>query len=214
MSGPTVAPSGTPEFNLSRLANKVAIVTGGANTMGFGAAIAKRFVAEGCRVIIGDLDGDGAVKVAESLSSSSSDGKQQRAKGVQMDVTSEAGWKAAVEEAVSAFGRLDIIVNNAGATYRNKPTEQVEEADWMRCFDVNVKSVFWSVKIGVPVIEKQGQGGSVINISSTGAIRPRPGLVWYNSSKAAVSNVSLPSCASWPCLVRPLTTIDHRQPKV
>jgi len=112
-----------------------------------------------------------------------------------MDVTQEGDWKKAVDTIMEKWGRLDIIVNNAGTTYRNKPTLDVTEDEWMRVFDVNVKSVFWSVKIAVPRIVEGKRGGSVINISSTGSERPRPGLVWYNASKGAVSNVSLLSCA-------------------
>ena len=182
-------PSSTAEYHLGRLTGKVALVTGGGNTGGFGAAIAKRFFAEGCSVLIADLDGKGAESVASSLSSSSASHKN-KAMGLQMDVTTEEGWKSAVDTLHSEFGKLDVIVNNAGTTYKNKPTGEVSEAEYMRCFDVNVKSIFWSVKIAVPVIQKQKSGGSMINISSIGSIRPRPGLVWYNSSKGAVSNVS------------------------
>lgn len=107
-----------------------------------------------------------------------------------MDVTKEADWTQAVDVIMEKWGRLDVIVNNAGTTYRNKPTQEVSEEEWMRVFDVNVKSVFWSVKIAVPKIVQGKRGGSVINISSTGSERPRPGLVWYNASKGAVSNVS------------------------
>lgn len=71
---------------------------------------------------------------------------------------------------------------------RPQPTLEVTEAEFSRCFDVNVKSVFWSVGAAVPQMRKNG-GGSIINISSIGSVRPRPGLVWYNASKGAVSNV-------------------------
>ena len=178
-------PSSTPEFHLGRLKDKVALVTGGAGEAGFGAAISRRFVAEGAKVLIGDLDAKGAESVASKMNS-------PNVKGIAMDVTSEESWQNAVDTIVKEFGRLDIIVNNAGTTYRNKPTIDVTEEEWMRVFDVNVKSIYWSVKIAVPQLQKQKQGGSFINISSTGSIRPRPGLVWYNSSKGAVSNVRRP----------------------
>lgn len=175
-------PTSTAEFHLGRLDGKVALVTGGANEAGFGAAISKRFVAEGAKVLIGDLDEQGAMNVASSM-------KSANVKGIGMDVTSEQGWTNAIETIVKEFGRLDIIVNNAGTTYRNKPTVDVTDDEWERVFRVNVKSIFLSVKIGFPQMQKQKQGGCMINISSTGAIRPRPGLVWYNASKGAVSNV-------------------------
>jgi len=182
MSQPSATSSKPPTPHLNRLANKVALITGAASPLGFGAAIATRYAAEGCSVVIGDLDGTGAAKFASSLDSA-------RSASVQMDVTSEASWKEAVQTCLDRFGRLDIVVNNAGTTYRNKPTAEVSEEEYMRVFDVNVKSVFWSVRVAVPVIVRQGEGGSLINISSTGSIRPRPGLVWYNASKGAVSNV-------------------------
>jgi len=85
---------------------------------------------------------------------------------------------------------LDIVVNNAGTSYRNKPTAEVTEAEFDKCFTVNVKSVFLSIPAAVPALEERG-GGAIINIASIGAIRPRPGLVWYNASKGAVANVGI-----------------------
>lgn len=172
---------------------KVAIITGGASEAGFGAATSRRFAKEGAQILIGDLDGDGAAKVAKSIG--------EGAISCKMDVSSESDWKQAVEMVVKEFGKLDIIVNNAGTTYKNKPTLDVTEAEYMRCFDVNVKSIFWASKIAIPQLQKQGHGGAMINISSIGSVRPRPGLVWYNSSKGAVSNVNL----SGPCLLSSYT---------
>lgn len=176
-------PSSTAELKLGRLEGKVALITGGANEAGFGAAISRRFVSEGAKVLIGDLDGDGAESVAKKLNSAN-------VKGIKMDVTDEGSWKTAVETIVKDFGRLDIVINNAGTTYRNKPTAEVTEDEWERVFKVNVKSIFWSAKVAIPQMQKQGAGGAMVNISSIGSIRPRPGLVWYNASKGAVSNVS------------------------
>lgn len=178
-------PSSTAEFKLGRLEGKVALVTGGANEAGFGAAISRRFVSEGAKVLIGDIDESGAQSVAANLSS-------PNVKGIKMNVCNEQDWRRAVDTIVKEWGRLDIVVNNAGTTYRNKPTAEVTDEEWQRVFDVNVKSVFWSAKIAIPWMQKHGDGGAVINISSTGSVRPRPGLVWYNSSKAAVTNVNWP----------------------
>lgn len=166
-----------------RLAGKVALVTGGGNSQGFGASIATRFAAEGAKVLITDLDGPGASSVAASLSN-------PNAKSAEMDVSSEADWKRVVEGVVADWGRLDIVINNAGTTYRNKPSLEVTEEEYERVFRVNVKSVFWCAKVAIPVMQKQGGGGCVVNVSSVGSVRPRPGLVWYNASKGAVSNVS------------------------
>lgn len=108
-----------------------------------------------------------------------------------MDVTKEAAWKSAVDTTVKEFGQLDIVVNNAGWSYKNKPTLEVTVEEFDRVFDINVKSVYLSVASVVPQMQKQGHGGAIVNISSIGSTRPRPGLVWYNATKGAVSNVSL-----------------------
>ncbi|KAE9990643.1 hypothetical protein EG327_001090 [Venturia inaequalis] len=166
----------------TRLHGRVAIVTGGAS--GFGKAISTRFSQEGCKVLIGDLNESGAKELATTLSSSSSDILSQS-----MDVTNEAHWKSAIEICVQKWGRVDIVVNNAGTTYRNKPTLEVTEKEFDLVFNVNVKSIYLSVVATVPQMKKNG-GGSIINISSTGSLRPRPGLVWYNASKGAVTNAT------------------------
>ncbi|KAF2150832.1 2,5-dichloro-2,5-cyclohexadiene-1,4-diol dehydrogenase [Myriangium duriaei CBS 260.36] len=172
------------QFPSSRLNGLVAIVTGGASPKGFGYAIAERYVAEGCRVVLADID----PSVSDSASQlSKSSGQVQ---GHRLDVTSRTSWEEAVKLCLDSWGRLDIVVNNAGTTYRNKSTLEVEEEEFVRVMDVNVKSIFWSVKVAVPAIQKGGRGGSIINVSSTGAVRPRPGLVWYNASKGAVSNAT------------------------
>lgn len=93
-----------------------------------------------------------------------------------------------VDTAVSKFGGLDILVNNAGTSYRNKPTLDVTEAEFDRVMLVNVKSIYYSVGVAIPAMRARG-GGAIINIASIGAMRPRPGLVWYNASKGAVANV-------------------------
>ena len=87
-----------------------------------------------------------------------------------------------------------------------QPTLDVTEDEWERVFTVNVKSIYLSVKEFMPRMIEQGQGASMINVSSIGATRPRPGLVWYNSSKGAVTNVSSPrnSCSSTFALPSPM----------
>ncbi|KAJ5089092.1 hypothetical protein N7532_007776 [Penicillium argentinense] len=164
----------------SRLQGKVAIVTGGGS--GFGAAIARRFGEEGAKVIVADINVEGGEKVAA----------QNPANLVfqRTDVTQDDAWKTVTDLAFSKFGRLDVLVNNAGTTYRNKPTVEVTDEEWERVFKVNVKSIYLAGKIAIPRLIEQGQGGSMINISSTGAARPRPGLVWYNASKGAVTNAT------------------------
>ncbi|KAJ7193127.1 hypothetical protein GGX14DRAFT_478965 [Mycena pura] len=164
----------------SRLQGKIAIVTGGGS--GFGAAIARRFGEEGAKVIVTDINVESGEKVAAQNSANL---VFQR-----MDVTQESDWKAVVDLAFSKFGGLDVLVNNAGTSYQNKPTIEVTDDEWERVFKVNVKSIFLSGKVVLPRLIEQGKGGSMINISSTGATRPRPGLVWYNASKGAVTNAT------------------------
>ena len=158
-----------------RLPGKAAIVTGAAS--GFGEGIARRFAAEGARVLVADLNQAGAERVAGEIGGVAIGG----------DVSREADVAAMVARAVEAFGGLDIVVNNAGTTHRNKPILEVTEREFDLVYAVNVKSIFWMARAAVPVLQRQGRGGSIINISSTAGLRPRPGLTWYNSTKGAVN---------------------------
>jgi 3-oxoacyl-[acyl-carrier protein] reductase len=158
-----------------RLANKVAIVTGAAS--GFGKAIAETFAREGAKVVVADINGQGARDVAQGIGAA--------AAHVAADVSKRAEVEAMVGEAVKAFGGLDIMVNNAGTTHRNQPMLDVTEAEFDRIFAVNVKSVYLAALACVPEMEKRG-GGVIINTASTAGVRPRPGLTWYNASKGAV----------------------------
>jgi 3-oxoacyl-[acyl-carrier protein] reductase len=159
-----------------RLQGKVAVITGAAS--GFGRGIAELFAAEGARVIIADINGDGAAEVARVIGG-------DKAASTATDVTKRADVEAMVTAAVSRFGGLDILVNNAGITHRNQSLMTVGEAEFDRIYAVNVKSIYLSTLAAVPEMEKRG-GGSIINTASTAAVRPRPGLTWYNGSKGAV----------------------------
>jgi len=161
-----------------RLQGKIAVVTGAGS--GFGEGIAKRFAQEGAGVVVNDINDKGGQRVAGEISSAG--GKAVYVKG---DVTRSADWASLIGATQSAFGRLDIVVNNAGWTHRKKPYVEVTEAEFDRVYAVNVKSVYLSAMHAVPVFRKQG-GGCIINIASTAGLRPRPELTVYNSSKGAV----------------------------
>lgn len=160
---------------MGRLDEMVAVVTGAAS--GFGRGIADAFASEGAKVVIADLDGERAKAAAAAIG--------EHAIAVQGDVTKRADVEAIIEAAVGQFGRLDIVVNNAGTTHINKPALEVTEAEFDRIYAVNVKSIYLTTLSAVPTMEKQG-GGVIINTASTAGVRPRPGLTWYNGSKGAV----------------------------
>ncbi len=162
-----------------RLKDKVAIVTGAAS--GFGAEIARQYVAEGAKVAVADINEAGAKAVADALG--------PNAIAVTCDVTQRAAIDALVAKTLQAFGRLDIVINNAGWTHKNQPLLDVDEATFDRVYDINVKSIFHMTHAVVPLMRKQG-GGVILNVGSTAGIRPRPGLTWYNSSKGAVNLMS------------------------
>jgi len=162
-----------------RLANKIALVTGAAS--GFGAEIARTFAREGAKVVLLDLNKGGVQDVAAAIG--------PEALALAGDVTSAGDITAAVEASRARHGRLDIVVNNAGWTHRNRPLLEVSEAEFDKVYAVNVKSIYLMTQAVVPVMRSQG-GGTIINIGSTAGIRPRPGLTWYNGSKGAVHLLS------------------------
>jgi 3-oxoacyl-[acyl-carrier protein] reductase len=153
-----------------RLRDKVAVVTGAGS--GFGAGIAKRFAEEGAALIVADINVQSGERVAREVGG----------KFVNADVTKGEDWAKLVR---AAGADLDIVVNNAGWTHRNKPYVEVTEAEFDRVYAVNVKSIYLSALHAVPVFRKRGRG-CFVNIASTAGLRPRPGLTVYNSSKGAV----------------------------
>jgi 3-oxoacyl-[acyl-carrier protein] reductase len=161
-----------------RLQGKVAIITGAAS--GFGAGIAKRFAAEGAGVVVADLSDAAGRHVAGEIATAGG-----KAVFVHADVARGPDWASLVGATQSAFGRLDIVVNNAGWTHRRKAYVEVSEAEFDKVYAINVKSIYLSAIHALPVFRKQG-GGCFVNIASTAGLRPRPGLTVYNSSKGAV----------------------------
>ena len=164
---------------MKRLEGKVALVTGAGS--GFGLGIAEKFAREGAKVVIVDIKEDAAKAAAASIGEGSL--------GVAADVSKAADVNAAVQKAVDAFGKLDIVINNAGISHRNRPMLEVDEAEFDRVFAVNVKSIYLFAQAAVPQMRKLG-GGVFINVGSTAGLRPRPGLTWYNGTKGAVHTLT------------------------
>src|ERR1043166_7035297 len=155
-----------------RLDNRVALVTGAAS--GFGKGIAETFAREGARVAVVDINEKAARQAAASISN--------KAIAVRCDVSQRADVDAAVEATVDAFGRIDVLVNNAGMSHVRRPMLEVEEAEFDRLFAVNVKSIFLLAHAVVPRM-RQRQAGVIINIGSTAGLRPPPGVSRDNAPK-------------------------------
>lgn len=165
-----------------RVQDKSIIVTGSGG--GIGEGIARRLAAEGASVIVNDINASlGNAVVADIVKAGG------KASFFAADVTRSDDMQALVAAAVQRYGRLDVMVNNAGWTHRNRPALEVSEEDFDRCFAVNVKSLYLATMFATPVFRAQG-GGSFITIASTAGLRPRPGLTWYNASKGAAITMS------------------------
>ncbi|MGS1008647.1 SDR family oxidoreductase [Achromobacter anxifer] len=160
---------------MSGLSNKIAIVTGAGS--GFGAAIARAYAKENAKVVLADLNLEAAQRVAKELGENGS--------AVACDVSNGDQVQAMVRHCVARFGAPDVVINNAGTTHRNQPMLDVDEATFDRVFAVNVKSIYLMAQAVIPLMREK-KDGVIINVGSVGAIRPRPGLTWYNSSKGAV----------------------------
>lgn len=148
---------------------------------GFGAGISQAFATEGAKVLVCDINQEGGEKTVQT--------NPDYMAFQQMDVTKAADWKTAIDAAIQKFGKCDVLVNNAGTSYKNKPTVDVTEDEFQKTFDVNVKGVYLGCNAWIPQALEKNEGGVIINIASVGASRPRPGLVWYNASKGAITNV-------------------------
>jgi 3-oxoacyl-[acyl-carrier protein] reductase len=162
----------------TRLAGKTAIITGAGS--GFGEGMARRFAEEGCRVICADINAKAANHVAKTIIASGG-----KAVAVTADVARRDDVKRMVQAAVDAFGRVDIMVNNAGFSHRNGALTDVDEDTFDMIAAVNMKAIYHSTLAVVPVFETQG-GGVILSTASTAGLRPRPGLTWYNASKGWV----------------------------
>ncbi len=153
-----------------RLKNKIAIITGGGS--GFGAGIVKKFIQEGAKVVVADINLKNAKKVAMDTGGFA----------IEVDVSNSLSFKNMVDKTLEKFGKIEIMVNNAGITHLPNSMENISEAEFDKIFAVNSKSVFFSAKYLVPKMTSIG-GGNILNVASTAGISPRPNLSWYNATK-------------------------------
>ncbi|ERM00311.1 3-ketoacyl-ACP reductase [Brucella intermedia 229E] len=163
------------------LEGKVALITG-AGSGGFGEGMAKRFADGGAKVVIVDRDKAGAERVAGEIG--------EAALAVAADISREADVDAAVEAALSKFGKVDILINNAGIGHKPQNAELVEPEEFDRILGVNVRGVYLMTRKLIPHFKGNGEG-VILNVASTGAGgRPRPNLAWYNATKGWVVSVT------------------------
>ena len=163
---------------MGRLDGKVVLISGGAR--GQGATEARMMAREGAKVVFGDILDEPGRRVEADIGAAGGE-----ATYVHLNVTSEADWRAAVETAVQRYGKLNVLVNNAGILIRAS-IEETTEDDWDRIMAVNVKGVFLGTKHAIPPMRRAG-GGSIINISSTAGLVGSPGeTAAYSATKGSV----------------------------
>jgi 3alpha(or 20beta)-hydroxysteroid dehydrogenase len=163
---------------MGRVNGKVALISGGAR--GMGAWHARRLVEEGARVVIGDVLDEPGHHLSEELG--------ENARFVHLDVTSFEDWQAAVQLAISEFGGLDVLVNNAGIMVA-APIEDYPIEGWHKIIAVNLTGVFFGIKAVIPAMRKAG-GGSIINVSSTAGLVGLQGVAGYSASKFGVRGLT------------------------
>jgi NAD(P)-dependent dehydrogenase (short-subunit alcohol dehydrogenase family) len=168
-----------------KLKDKVAVITGGAS--GMGRATALRFLNEGARVVVADYNEQSG---KDTLALAAHGGHAEKIRFIRTDVAKEADVQAMIDCAVSNFGRLDIVFNNAGVGGAIGPVWDIEEEEWDYTFDVLVKGVFFGIKHGARAMRKQGQGGVIINTASTAGLSGGSGPLVYSAAKAAVINLT------------------------
>ena len=187
-----------------RLKNKVALISGGANgvkneLMGFGGACAWKFVREGAKVVIADIDTANGQKTVDQIK----EGKGQ-VEFIKLDVTKDSDWKAAVDFTVHTFDQLDILVNCAGTSSVERVEETTEDI-WDAQMDVHAKGAFLGTQAVIPIMIKQGQG-SIIHLSSINGLIGSQSSTAYHAAKGAVRLLAVCNgrnkgelCSSWLC---------------
>lgn len=175
-----------------RLKDKVAIITG--SSSGFGRAIALKFASEGARVVCSDIKREADIKGFEKDIGVPTDEVIRKAGGeavfVKCDVTKLSEVKALVEGAVDKYGRIDIMVNNAGIYRGGMLVHEFSEEALDLCYEVNVKGTFFGAQEAIKQFLKQGDGGNIINIVSTAGLQGHPRQSVYNTSKGAAANLT------------------------
>ncbi|KAL1898011.1 hypothetical protein Sste5346_003869 [Sporothrix stenoceras] len=171
---------------MGRLEGKVAIVTGAGS--GFGEAIAHGFAAEGARVLVADIAVANGQRVVNEIAKKQYPGGGS-AVFVELNVAQRGDWEKGLALAQSTFGQLDIVVNNAGTTYKKKPSVEVSDAEFDRVIAVNVKSIYLSVSVVMPYFVGR-KAGVFLNTSSVAGERVRPGQVFYGGSKGFLNTVT------------------------
>ncbi len=164
---------------MKRLEGKTALITGGAR--GIGLAFARAYAAEGARVAIGDIDHDRAVAAAAEIG--------DQAIAVAMDVTDQQSIDAAVDQAVSRFGQIDILINNA-AIFSAAPIVDITHEDYQRVFDINVSGTLFTMQAVARHMIDRGVKGHIINMASQAGRRGEPLVAVYCASKAAVISLT------------------------
>ncbi len=168
---------------MARVDNKVAIVTGAASDPGLGSATAKRLAEEGASLVVTDIDADGAERCAQAIRDAGG-----TAEAMQQDVTDEAHWQSVMNQTLERFGRVDVLVNNAGIAVL-KPLTKLTLGDWNRQIDVNLTSVFLGCRAAIEPMRTSG-GGSIINLSSVAGLVGMATCVAYGAAKGGVRIMS------------------------
>ncbi len=168
-----------------RLADRVAVITGGAS--GMGKATVLRFLDEGARVVVADYNAETG---ADTLAEAAAAGFGDTVDFVRTDVAREGDIEAMLQHAVSRFGRLDIVFNNAGVGGAIGPLTETRVEDWDYTMDVLAKGVFLGIKHGARILRRQGRGGTIINTASIAALSGDGGPLVYSAAKAAVVNMT------------------------
>jgi 3(or 17)beta-hydroxysteroid dehydrogenase len=167
---------------MASLKGRAALVTGGAG--GIGSAICRRLATDGAFVVIADLDGEQADRVARGIAS---DGGS--AFGIRLDITDQEQWRSVIAETTRIAGGLNVLVNNAGGA-RIKPFEALSVEDWKRDIDVNLNGAFLGIKEALDVMRQSARltpsGGAIVNIASVSALKGSPGMPAYSAGKGGL----------------------------